>query len=76
MALFGKKEEKNYLVFDPYSGEAVAACTTKEIKQITQVQPKAKFVECTSYEFFKFKEHNLLPDDISKRKKLDAKDLK
>ena len=63
MALFGKKEEKNYIVFDPYTEEAV-------------VQPKAKFVECTSYEFFKFKEHNVLPDNISSRQKLDVKDVK
>ena len=76
MGLFGKKEEKNYIVFDPYTEEAVAACTTKEVKQIIQVQPKAKFVECTSYEFFKFKEHNVLPDNISSRQKLDVKDVK
>lgn len=76
MGLFGKKEEKNYIVFDPYTEEAVAACITKEIKQIIQVQPKAKFVECTSYEFFKFKEHNILPDNISSRQKLDVKDVK
>ncbi|MCM1157201.1 MAG: hypothetical protein NC300_01730 [Bacteroidales bacterium] len=76
MGLFGKKVEKNYIVFDPYTGEAVAACTTKEIKQIVQVQPKAKFLECTSYEYFKYKEHNVLPDDAAKRPKLDVKDVK
>lgn len=76
MALFGKKVEKNYIVFDPYTGEAVATCTTKEVKQIVQVQPQAKFVECTSYEFFKFKEHNILPNNISSRQKLSAKDVK
>lgn len=76
MALFGKKEEKSYIVFDPYTGEVVAACTTKEIKQIVQIQPKAKFVECTSYEFFKFKEHNILPDNILGRTKLEVKDVR
>ena len=76
MALFGKKEEKNYIVFDPYTGEAIAACITKEVKQISQVQPKAQFVECNSYEFFKFKEHNQLPADIASRPRLAARDIK
>lgn len=75
MALFGKKEEKNYIVFDP-TGEAIAVCITKEVKQISQVQPRAAFVECTSYEFFKFKEHNQLPPDIERRPRLSAKDIK
>lgn len=75
MGLFGKKEEKNYIVFDLYSGEAVAACTTKEAKQIVQVQPKAQFMECNSYEFFKFKEHQILPDDAMKRPRLSFKQL-
>lgn len=75
MGLFSKKEDKNYIVFDLYSGEAVAACSTKEIKQITQVQPNAQFMECNSYEFFKFKEHQLLPDDVDTRPKLSAKQL-
>ena len=76
MALFGKKQDKNYIVFDPYTEEAIAVCVTKEIKQISQVQPKAQFVECSSYEFFKYKEHKLLPDDIASRPKLSAKDIK
>ncbi len=76
MALFGKKEEKNYIVFDPYTGDAIAVCTSKETKQILQVQPKAQFVECTSYEYFKFKEHTQLPDDIASRTRLSAKDVK
>lgn len=76
MALFGKKEEKNYIVFDPYTEEAVAACVTKEVKQIIHVIPKAKFVECTQYEVFRFKEHGELPGDIYSRKKLDEKDVK
>lgn len=76
MALFGNKEEKNYIVFDPYTDEAIAVCITKEIKQISQVQPKARFVECSSYEYFKFKEHNQLPDDIADRPRLTAKDVK
>lgn len=75
MALFGKKEEKNYIVFDP-TGEAIAVCITKEVKQILQVQPTATFVECTSYEFFKFKEHSQLPADIDGRKHLSAKEVK
>lgn len=75
MALFGKKEEKNYIVFDP-TGEAIAVCITKEVKQISQVQPRASFVECTSYEFFKFKEHSQLPADIAGRPRLSAKDIK
>ncbi len=77
MGLFGgKKEEKNYIVFEPYTGEAIACCTTKETKQISQVQPKAQFVEVTSYEFFKFKEHNVLPDDIGSRTKHSYKEVK
>lgn len=76
MALFGKKEDKNYIVFDPYTGDAVAACNTKEIKQIMQVQPRAEFVECSSYEYFKYKEHSVLPDDVMSRKRLSGKDVK
>jgi len=76
MALFGKKEEKNYIVFDPYTDEAIAVCITKEVKQILQIQAKAQFVECSSYEYFKFKEHNQLPADIAARPKLSAKDVK
>ena len=76
MALFGKKEEKFYIVFDPYTEEAVATCTTKEVKQISQVQPKGKFVECSQYEMFKFKEHQVLPDDIASRKRFEAKEVK
>lgn len=76
MALFGKKEEKNYIVFDPYTEEAVAACVTKEVKQIINVIPKAKFVECTKYELNNFKEYNELPGDIYSRKKLEVKDVK
>ncbi|HCJ07308.1 MAG: hypothetical protein PUC55_05110 [Lachnospiraceae bacterium] len=75
MGLFSKKEDKNYIVFDLYSGEAVAACTTKDAKQIVQVQPNAQFMECNSYEFFKFKEHQILPDDASGRPKLSFKQL-
>ena len=75
MALFGKKEEKNYIVFDP-TGEAIAVCLRKEIKQIANVQPRATYVECTSYEYFKFKEHNQLPADIDRRKHLSAKEIK
>ena len=75
MALFGKKEEKNYIVFDP-TGEAIAVCLTKEVKQIANVQPRATYVECTSYEYFKFKEHNQLPADIDGRKHLSAKEIK
>lgn len=76
MAIFGKKEIKSYIIFDPYSEEAVAACTTKEIKQILQIQPQAKFVECTQYEMFKFKEHGALPDNITSRKRMDLKEIK
>ncbi len=76
MALFGKKEIKNYIVFDPYTGEAVATCTSSEVKQILQVQPKAKFMECSQFEVFKYKEHGMLPDDMEARKLLDAKDVK
>ncbi|MDD6070914.1 MAG: hypothetical protein PUC12_08910 [Clostridiales bacterium] len=76
MALFGKKEIKYYIVFDPYTEEAVASCTTTEVKQILQVQPKAQFVECSQFDIFKYKEHGLLPDDIEERKKLDAKAIR
>lgn len=76
MGLFGKKENKYYIVFDPYSGEATAACETKEIKQILQVLPMGKFMECTSYEFYKYKEHNVLPDDVKSRPRLNGKDIK
>ncbi len=77
MGLFGgKKEEKNYIVFDPYTEEAIAVCTTKEAKQMLQIQAKAKFVECSSYEYFKFKEHNILPDDVVYRKKMEYKEIK
>ncbi|MCM1178828.1 MAG: hypothetical protein NC347_01125 [Clostridium sp.] len=76
MALFGKKEVKNYIVFDPYTEEAVAACTTPEIKQILQVQPKAKFLECSQFELFKYKEHGMLPGDVESRRLLEAKDVK
>lgn len=75
MALFGKKEDKNYIVFDP-TGEAIAVCITKEVKQISNIQPTATFVECTSYEFFKFKEHAQLPADIVRRPHLSAKEVK
>ncbi len=76
MALFGKKEEKNYLVVDAYTSEVVAACTTKETKQISQVQVKAKFVEVTEYEAYKYNEHNVVPDDIKSRKAYTFKELK
>ncbi|MBR1865449.1 MAG: hypothetical protein IJ801_02965 [Lachnospiraceae bacterium] len=77
MGLFGgKKEERNYIVFDPYTEEAVTACTTKETKQIVQVQPRAQFVECSAYELHNFKEENILPDDIESRRKLGIKELK
>lgn len=76
MGLFGKKENKFYIVFDPYSEQPTAACETKEIKQIMQVLPMGKFVECSSYEFFKFKEHNVLPDDVMSRPRLAGKDIK
>jgi hypothetical protein len=76
MALFGKKQEKYYIVFDPYTEEATAACETREIKQILGVLPMAKFIECSSYEYFKYKEHNILPDDILGRPRLAGKDVK
>ncbi|MCM1496875.1 MAG: hypothetical protein NC124_00215 [Clostridium sp.] len=76
MGLFGKKQSKFYLVIDPYSEEATAACETKEIKQILQVLPAAKFVECNSYEYYQFKDHNVAPDNVKSRKRLEAKEIK
>lgn len=77
MGLFGgKKEEKSYIVIDPYTEEVVAGCTTKETKQIAHVQAKAQFVECSSYELQKYREENVLPDDIAYRKRLGIKELK
>ncbi|MGN0495270.1 MAG: hypothetical protein ACI4GW_03505 [Lachnospiraceae bacterium] len=77
MALFGgKKENKFYIVMDPYSEEATASCETREVKQILGVLPTALFIECSSYEFFKYKEHNVLPDDFTSRPRLTAKDVK
>lgn len=76
MALFGKKEIKNYIVFDPYTEEAVATCTTSDVKQILQVQPRAKFLECTLSELFRFKDYGVLPDDVAERRLLDAKAVK
>lgn len=76
MALFGKKESKCYIVMDPYSEEATAACETREVKQILQVLPAAKFVECSSYEMFKYKEHKAVPDDFLSRPRLAGKDVK
>lgn len=76
MGLFTKKEIKTYIVFDPYSEEAVATCTSSEVKQILSVQSKAQFVECTQFELFKFKEHGMLPDDITMRKRLGAREVK
>lgn len=76
MGLFGKKQNKFYLVIDPYTEEATAACETKEIKQILQVLPAAKFIECSSYEYYKFKDHNVAPADVKSRKLLDAKEVK
>ncbi len=76
MGLFTKKEDKSYLVFDIYTGDIVASCVTKEVKQILQVQPKAQFVECNSYEFFKYKEHGQVPLDIENRPKLTGKEVK
>ena len=76
MGLFSKKEDKFYIVIDPYTEEPTAACETKEIKQILQVLPMAKFVECTSYECFKFKEHHVVPGDIASRPHLSSKDVK
>lgn len=76
MGLFAKKEIKYYIVFDPYTEEAITVCLSTEIKQILNVQPKAQFVECTQFELFKFKEHGMLPDDIELRKRLEAKDVR
>ncbi len=76
MALFGKKQNKHYLVVDPYTEEVVAACDSKELKQIRQVLAQAKYVECSEYEMFKYKEHKLLPSDFATRKKLEFKDIK
>ena len=77
MGLFGgKKEEKYYLVVDAYSDEVIATCSTKETKQIAQVQSKARFVECTDYEMFKYNEHKVIPDDMKSRTKYAFKDLK
>ncbi|MDE6434174.1 MAG: hypothetical protein K2L07_08080 [Lachnospiraceae bacterium] len=76
MALFGKKEIKNYIVFDPYTEEAVAVCTTPEVKQILQVQPRAKFLECSQFEIYKYKEHRILPEDVKLRGLLEAKDIR
>lgn len=75
MALFGKKQDKFYLVVDVYSGEVIASCNTKETKQISQVQVKARFVEASEYEIFKFNEHGVVPEDISKRKACTFKEL-
>lgn len=76
MGLFGKKQNKFYLVIDPYSEEATAACETKEIKQILQVLPAAKFIECNSQEYYRFKQHNVSPGDLKSRKMLGAKEVK
>lgn len=77
MALFGKKkEDKFYIIINPYSEEAETCCETREVKQILQVLPAAKFVECSSYEFFKYKEHKVLPDDFYSRPTLLGKDVK
>ena len=76
MTLYGKDEEKNYIVFDPYIEEAIAVCVSKDIGQILEMQPKVQFVECTSYELFKYKEKKQLPADIASRKRLSAKDIK
>lgn len=77
MGLFGgKKEDKFYIVMDPYTEKATACCETREIKQIVGVLPAAIFIECSSYEFFKYKEHDVIPDDFYTRKRLSAKDVK
>jgi hypothetical protein len=76
MGLFGKKEIKNYIVFDRYEEKAVTACTTSDVKQILLVQPRAQFVECSQFEMFKFKEHEILPDDFYGRQRLEGKDVK
>lgn len=76
MALFGKKETKHYLVFDPYTEEVVASCNTADLKQIRQVLAQAKYVECSEYEVFKYKEHKVIPGDFVSRKKLEFKDIK
>lgn len=77
MGLFGgKKENKYYIVMDPYTEKATAACETRETKQIIGVLPAAIFIECSSYEFFKYKEHGVIPDDFQSRPRLTAKDVK
>lgn len=77
MALFGgKKENKFYIVMDPYTEKATACCETREVKQILGVLANAIFIECSSYEFFKYKEHDVIPDDFYSRKRLTAKDVK
>ena len=76
MALFGKKENKFYIVIDPYTEKPAAACESREVKQIAGVLPAGKFVECSSYEFFKYKEHNVVPDDLMTRPGLSAKEAK
>lgn len=76
MGLFTKKENKNYIVFDHYSGEAIAACVTREVKQILQIQPKAQFVECDFNELLEYNDYSRLPDDIDSRRRLTAKEVK
>lgn len=76
MGLFAKKEERIYFVLDGYSDDVVAVCATKELKQINQVQPKAKYIVCTEYEAFKFNEHQIVPDDLLSRPSQSFKDLK
>lgn len=77
MALFGgKKENKFYIVMDPYSEEATASCETREVKQIIGVLPAAIFIECSSYEYYKYREHNEVPADFKSRPRLSAKDVK
>ncbi len=76
MGLFDKKEDKNYIVVDAYNGDVLTTCVTKELKQISQVQVTVKFIECTEYEAFKFKEHGKAPDDLTKRKAYSFKEIK
>lgn len=76
MGLFGNKKSKFYIVIDPYTEEATAACETREIKQILQVLPAALFAECSSYEYFRYKEHSEIPNNILSRTRLSGKDVK
>ncbi len=76
MGLFGKKQIKHYIVFDPYTEEVVAACSTNDVKQILQVQPKAKFVECSQFEMLNFMRSGIIPEDAVMRKRLEAKEVK